>query len=205
MGAIPSAVGGTTIKLAHVGKVFRNTDENMKRWKGWMRHIIRDQAIIWMICCFIGMALPCMLSVEFIRNAPVEGIRVAGMTAEGVDHRYPGYGLWVMTLLVGFLILYPGQIMSGDTVPRRWCDIIWTASARVRRMGEQSVRKIYYGLMSIVGVWGLLVLMFLEPLTILKIAGVLMNIGLGAAALHALIVNCTLLPPEVRPNWFMRT
>ena len=205
VGAIPSAVGGTTIKLAHVGKVFRNTEENMQHWKGWMRHIIRDQAIIWMICCFIGMALPCMLSVEFIRNAPVAGIRVAGMTAEGVDHRYPGYGLWVMTLLVGFLILYPGQILSGDTVPRRWCDIIWTASARVRRMGEQSVRKIYYGLMSIVGVWGLLVLMFLEPLAILKIAGVLMNIGLGAAALHALIVNCTLLPPEVRPNWFMRT
>ena len=31
-----------------------------------------------------------------------------------------------------------------------------------------------------------------------------MNLGLGASALHALYVNCTLLPPEVRPNWFIR-
>jgi len=176
----------------------------MIRWRGWMRHIVRDQAVVWMICCFIGMALPCMMSVEFIRNAPVSEIRVAGMTAEGIDHRYPGYGLWLMTLVVGFLILYPGQIMSGDTLPRRWCDIIWTASARARRLGEQRVKQIYYGLMSLMAVWGLLVLMFLEPLAILKIGGVLMNLGLGASALHALYVNCTLLPREVRPNWFMR-
>jgi hypothetical protein len=92
----------------------------------------------------------------------------------------------------------------GDTGPRRWCDIIWTASARARRLGEHRVKQIYYGLMSLQGVWGLLVLMFLEPLAILKIAGVLMNLGLGASALHALYVNCTLLPREVRPNWFIR-
>ena len=204
VGAIASAVGGSTVTLSHVGQAFRSTDQNMIRWRGWMRHIIRDQAAVWMVCCFIGMALPCMMSVEFIRNAPVSGIRVAGMTADGVNHRYPGYGLWWMTLVVGFLILYPGQIMSGDTLPRRWCDIIWTASARARRLGAQSVKRIYYGLMSLMAVWGLLVLMFLEPLAILKIGGVLMNVGLGASSLHALFVNCTLLPPEVRPNWFMR-
>ena len=66
------------------------------------------------------------------------------------------------------------------------------------------MKHLYYGLMVLMGVWGLLVLMFLEPLTILKIGGVSMNVGLGASALHALYVNCTLLPPEVRPNWFMR-
>lgn len=170
-----------------------------------MRHIVRDQAVVWMVCCFIGMALPCMMSVEFIRNAPVSGIRVAGMTAEGIDHRYPGYGLWIMTLVVGFLILYPGQILSGDTIPRRWCDIIWTASPRARRLGEASVKYIYYGLMAVMATFGLLILVFLkDPVLILKVGGVLMNLALGASALHALYVNCTLLPPEVRPNWFIR-
>ena len=66
------------------------------------------------------------------------------------------------------------------------------------------MKHIYYGLMSLKAVWGLVILMFLEPLAILKIAGVLMNLSLGAAALHALYVNCTLLPREVRPNWFIR-
>ena len=204
VGAIASAVGGRTVTLSHVGQVFRPTEQNLNRWRGWMRHIVRDQAAVWMVCCFIGMALPCMMSLEFIRNAPVSGIRVAGMTAEGMDYRYPGYGLWLVTLLVGFLILYPGQIMSGDTIPRRWCDIIWTASSRARRLSPEKVKHLYYGIMVLMGVWGLLVLMFLEPLTILKIGGVSMNVGLGASALHALYVNCTLLPPEVRPNWFMR-
>ena len=204
VGAIASAVGSTTITLSHVGQTFRSSQENMRRWRGWMRHIIRDQAVVWMVCCFIGMALPCMISVEFIRNAPVSGNRVAGMSAEGLENSYPGNGLWIITLLVGFLILYPGQIMSGDTIPRRWCDIIWTASSRARQLGKDKVKQIYYGIMAVMAVWGLIVLMFLDPLDILKIGGVLANIGLGGSALHALYVNCTLLPPEVRPNWFMR-
>jgi len=205
VGAIASAVGGTSVALSHTGKVFRLTDENRSRWRGWMRHIVRDQVAIWMVCCFIGMALPCMMSVEFIRNAPVSGIRVAGMTAEGIEHRYPDYGLWLLTLLVGFLILYPGQIMSGDTIPRRWCDIIWTASSRARRLDETKVRYIYYGIMAVVGTFGLLILIFLkDPVIILKIGGVLGNFALGGSALHSLYVNCTLLPREVQPNWFMR-
>ena len=42
------------------------------------------------------------------------------------------------------------------------------------------------------------------PLEILKIGGVLMNFALGGSALHALYINRTLLPRELRPNWFMQ-
>ncbi len=31
-----------------------------------------------------------------------------------------------------------------------------------------------------------------------------MNLALSFSALHTLYVNRTLLPPELRPNWFMR-
>ena len=92
VGAIPSAVGGLPITLSHVGEVFPLDAENMARWKGWMRHILRDQIAIWMAASFIGMALPCMLSLQFIRNATVAGDRVAAMTAEGIAERYPEYG-----------------------------------------------------------------------------------------------------------------
>ena len=43
VGAIPSAVGGKTISLAHVGKVFAPAGENLERWRGWIRHLLRDQ------------------------------------------------------------------------------------------------------------------------------------------------------------------
>ncbi len=59
-----------------------------------MAHIRRDQAV-WIVASILGMALPCMMSLEFIRNATVTGDRVAA-TAEircrnpvSVHHSYP--------------------------------------------------------------------------------------------------------------------
>jgi hypothetical protein len=181
--------------------------KNTSRWKGWLRHIRKDQLAIWMFCSVVGMALPCMLSLEFIRHAPVTGDRVGAMTADGMADRYPEYRamLWHLTLLVGFLVLAPGQIMAGEQVARRWTDLIWTSSPRARRLGGDRVKYIYYGILSAYAVWGLYALwQFDDPLQILKIAGVMMNVALGFCAWHTLYVNRTLLPPALRPNWFMQ-
>jgi Mn2+/Fe2+ NRAMP family transporter len=206
VGAIPSAIGGREITLSHVGMVFKLDAPAYSRWRGWFRHILRDQLAIWMAASFIGMALPCMLSLEFIRHAPVSGDRVAAMVAEGMADRYPSYRdfLWPTTLLVGFLILAPGQILAGDQLARRWTDIIWTSSAWARRLREDRVKLVYYGILACYGVWGLIALSLFDPLQILKVAGVLMNVALGFAAWHTLYVNLSLLPRELRPNWLMR-
>ena len=206
VGAIPSALGGREIKLSHVGMVFKLNEQSRPRWRGWFRHILRDQLAIWMAASFIGMALPCMLSLEFIRHAPVSGDRVAAMVAEGMADRYPSYRdlLWPLTLSVGFLILAPGQIVSGDQLARRWTDIIWTSSAWAKRIREDRVKYVYYGILAGYGVWGLVAMTLCDPLQILKVAGVLMNVSLGIASWHTLYANLTLLPRELRPNWLMR-
>ncbi|HVX11400.1 MAG TPA: Nramp family divalent metal transporter [Pirellulales bacterium] len=206
VGAIPSALGGREIKLSHVGMVFGLDEQGRSRWRGWFRHIVKDQLGIWMAASFIGMALPCMLSLEFIRHAPVSGDRVAAMVAEGMADRYPAYRdlLWPLTLGVGFLILAPGQIMSADQLARRWTDIIWTCSAWAQRMREDRVKHLYYTILTGYGVWGMVTLMLFDPMQILKVAGVLMNVSLGIASWHTLYANVTLLPPELRPNWLMR-
>ena len=82
VGAIPSAIGGRTIGLSHIGCAFLPEGDNLVRWRGWMRHIQRDQGI-WVFASILGMALPCMMSLEFIRNATVTGDRVAAMAAGG--------------------------------------------------------------------------------------------------------------------------
>jgi hypothetical protein len=204
VGAIPSLIGGRHINLSHVGMVFPLNEPNASRWRGWLRHIRKDQLAIWMFCSVVGMALPCMLSLEFIRHAPVSGNRVGAMTADGMAARYPEYRmmLWYLTLLVGFLVLAPGQIMAGEQVARRWTDIIWTSSTHARRLGGDRVKYIYYGILSAYAVWGLFALWKLNPLQILTIAGVLMNVALGFTAWHTLYVNRTLLPPALRPGWF---
>ncbi|HEV3342266.1 MAG TPA: Nramp family divalent metal transporter [Pirellulales bacterium] len=206
VGAIPSAIGGRQITLSHVGKVFRLGEPSLNRWRGWFRHILRDQLAIWMAASFIGMALPCMLSLEFIRHAPVAGDRVAAMVAEGMSDRYPAHKelLWPLTLSVGFLILAPGQIVAGDQLARRWTDIIWTSSSWAQRMREDRVKYVYYGILAGYGAWGLVAMALFDPLQILKAAGVLMNVALGVAAWHTLYVNVTLLPRALRPNWLMR-
>ncbi|TXT38329.1 MAG: hypothetical protein FD138_417 [Planctomycetota bacterium] len=201
VGAIPSACGGLTIALSHTGKVFPLDDANRSKWSGWMQHIRRDQAI-WMFASVIGMALPCMMSLEFIRNASVVGDRVSAMSAEGIAARYPASAslFWFLTLICGFLVLAPGQVSVGDQIARRWTDMIWNASARVRQLGE--VRYIYYGILAAYAVGGLVILTILPPVDTAKISAVLQNIALGSVSLMSIYVNRTLLPKEVQPGWF---
>jgi len=201
VGAIPSAIGGRTIGLSHTGCTFLLDRGNLGRWGGWMRHILRDQGV-WVLASILGMALPCMMSLEFIRNATVTGDRVAAMTAEGIASRHPGMAglFWTLTLLCGFLVLAPGQVSVGDQIARRWTDMLWTASPRIKRLGQGEVRYLYYGILLVYGVWGLFVLWLLPALQIAKIGAVLGNVALGVSTLQAVYVNRKLLPPPLRPN-----
>ncbi len=205
VGAIPSAIGGRTIGLSHTGCVFPLNEQNLGRWRRWMRHIRRDQAI-WVLASILGMALPCMMSLEFIRNATVTGDRVAAMTAEGIALRYPSFGglFWVLTLSCGFLVLAPGQVSVCDQIARRWTDMIWTASPRIKQLGQGEVRYLYYGILLAYGIWGLFVLWLLPALQIAKIGAVLGNVALGVSALQALYVNRRLIPPSLRPHPLMQ-
>lgn len=205
VGAIPSALGGRTIGLSHTGRVFLPEGENYSRWRGWLRHIGLDQSI-WFFASVIGMALPCMMSLEFIRNASVTGDRVAAMTAEGMAERFPSYSgiFWFVTLLVGFLVLAPGQVSTGDQISRRWTDILWTTSARVRSFGQGEVRYLYYGLLGTYCVAGLIILALFPALQIAKIASTLQNLALGSSTLLALYIQRTLVPRELRPHWLLQ-
>ena len=164
VGAIPSAIGGRTITLSHVGSVFLIDRDSLRRWHGWLRHIFRDQVFVWMLASFVGMALPCMVSLEFIRNATVASDRVAAMTAEGISQRYPEHRqlLWTMTLLCGFLVLAPGQISVGDQISRRWTDIIWMSNPRAQRLAGNQVKYVYYSILSHLRGVGIYDLVFLS-------------------------------------------
>lgn len=206
VGAIPSAVGGSTIKLSHVGAAFEPTPESLPRWRGWLRWATRDQLCVWMFCSIAGMALPCMLSLEFVRHAPITGNRISAMMADGMAHRYPqfGQGWWIVTLLVGFLIVFPAQVMTGDGISRRWTDIAWVTSRRLQRLSPDRVKYVYYTILAAYASWGLYVLTHFTPLFIVTISGAIGNVAVGLVSLHTLAINRRLLPAEVRPGWPMQ-
>jgi len=212
VGAIPSVVGGHNISLSHVGMVFDVNAESLPRWRRWYKHVMRDQLAVWMPACFIGLALPSMLSMQFLtRGQGVEGWKAAGMTAEGVAAHVTevwgtnlGNAFWYMTLFCGFMVLAPTMASTIDGVVRRWVDVFWTSSARLREWETRKIKHLYFYVLTGYAVFGLTALCIGNPKTLLTVAANFLNFALGFSSLHVLVINTTLLPKALRPNWFIR-
>ena len=90
----------------------------------------------------MGMALPGLISIEFSQYSEffsdTEGLSWAQalITADGLKNAPNLYGLnqlfWVLTVLVGLMVLLPSQMSIIDDVCRRWTDIIWSGVSGVR-------------------------------------------------------------------------
>src|SRR5262245_44189588 len=209
VGAIPSAIGGQSFKLSHVGKVFPITAASLERFRGWYRFILRDQLAVWMPACFIGVALPSMLSVQFLpRGTELKSNWVAaGMTADGLSQAVaPQFAslFWHLTLLCGFLCLAPAAVSTIDGALRRWVDLCWTAVPFVRRWESHQIRYLYFGALCAYGAFGLTALTLWDPKKLLEWATNIYNYAIGFSCFHVLAVNLILLPREIRPNWLIR-
>ena len=208
VGAIPSVIGGQDIQLSHEGTVFIPDEQSMPRWKRWYRHVMRDQLVIWMPACFLGLALPSMLSVQFLaRGTEADNWTAAAMTAGAVQDAVGGaWGsvFWFLTLFCGFLVLAPSMATSADGIIRRWVDVFWTSSKTLRKVDPKSIRYVYFGVLTIFAIFGMTMLSLEKPAGLLKIATMFFNFALGFSCLHTVFINMTLLPKQLRPNWFVR-
>ena len=213
VGAIPSMVGGHKIELAHVGTVFEVNEESLPRWRRWYRHITRDQMAVFVPACFVGLALPCMLSVQFLKRGEDYSNEwgTAAMTAEGVHDAVTaatgaamGDGFWFMTLFCGFLVLSTGIVTTVEGVVRRWVEVIWTSSARLRDVNPSRIKNLFYRVLLYYVLFVLFMLSINKPDELLIYATLFYNFALGVSCWHTLGVNLTLLPPQLRPNWFVR-
>lgn len=215
VGAIPSAIGGKSITLSHVGKVFLLTPENLRRWSGWWRHILADQLFVWAPGCFMGMALPALLSIEFAKYSELTQSASAGdwaqalITSDGMRHA-PGLsaglrqGLWLVALFVGLAVMLPSQMSIVDDFARRWTDAIWTGNRRVRETFRvDQVNSIYYGILGGYVLWSLVcTYLFGKPKLMTLIIANLNNLAIGVTAVQLLWINHTLLPKPLRPRWY---
>jgi hypothetical protein len=210
VGAIPSLVGGQNIQLSHVGTVFTPDEKSLPRWKHWYQHVVRDQLFVWAPACFFGLALPSMLSVEFLVRGtdPGSDWTISVMTANGVRDRAGGQigqVLWFMTLFCGFVVLAPSMASTIDGFVRRWVDVFWTASKRLHSLEPGKIKNVYFGVLSCYALFGVIMLAFVpSPGTLIKIATSIYNFALGFSCWHVVVLNSVLLPKPLRPNWFVR-
>ena len=213
VGAIPSLIGGQNIQLSHVGTVFNVDEQSLPRWKRWYKHLMRDQLCVWMPACFIGLALPSMLSVEFMApHTVLEGDQAkwaaSVMTAGAVGDRVGGdlgNAFRFMTLFCGFLVLSTCMASTIDGFVRRWVDVFWTASKKLHALGPGKIRHVYFGVLVGYGVLGFTMLSVMpEPKKLIEVAGVIYNFALGFSSWHVAVLNSILLPRALRPHWLIR-
>lgn len=218
VGAIASAVGGRRVSLSHVGKVFPINAENLQRWKGWWKYILADQLLVWVPGCFMGMALPALMSIQFAHNSAMYGQNITYsqplISADGIRQTTSLGGwapiLWVASLLVGLMVFLPSQMSIVDDFARRWTDILWSGSGWARRrLKDNQVHYLYYSILTIYVVWSfIMVTVFLlvgdAPKLMVTVIANLNNVALAFTAFHILWINCRLLPEPLRPRWYQR-
>jgi hypothetical protein len=218
VGAIPSIVGGQEIALSHTGAVFDVNARSLPRWRAWLRHVRRDQIAVWMPACFVGLALPAMLSVQFLqgkvdlKELKQSDWKAPVMTAQAVSEDVAadwgpawGTGMWYAVVLCGLLVLLPTACQTADGIIRRWVDVLWTASARLREVEPHKIKQLYFRVLLGYAAFGVVTLSLSHsPGTVVKIATNIYNFALGISCFHTLAVNTILLPRELRPGWFTR-
>jgi hypothetical protein len=204
-GAISGMMSGKSLQVSHVGTVFQPDSVSLPRWRRWMKHLAREQVFIWGIGAMIGVGLPAVLSVQFIpRGTTGDAWAMAIATAENVKLAVAGSlgtVYWYLLVFCGILVLVPNTITDADSTVRRWVDLAWTASKKLRAWDPRSISLFYFWVLAGYVALGVAILLSgVRPRGLVEIYSCIANFALGYSCLHVLGVNVTLLPEPIRPG-----
>ncbi len=203
-GYIPAAIGGERVNLAHRGFVFTPDAESMSRWRGWWRIIRADQWGVFFIGALLGMALPALLYVTFLpAGSDIRGLGISAALAESVG-QHAGPLIAGAIAILGAWLLFKTQLDLIEGMTRAVTDILWGGSPRVRRWRGGDVRAVYYTVLGVIVLWGVIALGLAAPIVLLQIGANIAGVTFIVASLHLLYINTRLLPPELRPPLWRR-
>jgi hypothetical protein len=126
----------------------------------------------------------------------LQGLAAGAYQAEYLSRIWPGF--WFLTLFNGFWVLFKTQLGNTDILVRTITDAVWMSSksARQSRFG---VRAIYYGILILFSVWGVIVIRSASPFQLFKILANMAGLVLAVAGVQIFLVNRRFLPRAVRP------
>ncbi len=204
VGFIPSAVGGEKVKLAHTGSIFQVTRDSFRSWNGWWRIVRFDQWGVFFLGGLLGMVLPAILYTSAIPAG--RDIRGLGIAAELANSMAAGTGRMVsLTLaMMSVWVLFKTQLDILEGMTRSMTDMLWSGSRRVRQWRGGDVRLIYYAILAVAVIWGLLALRLTQPIILLQLSANVAGLVMVISAIHILYVNVKFLPRELRPPMWRR-
>ncbi|HET9403637.1 MAG TPA: Nramp family divalent metal transporter [Burkholderiales bacterium] len=203
-GYIPCAVGGQHVALAHSGFMFDGDAEGARRWRGWWRVISADQWGVFFTGSILGMILPAMIYVTFLpRGTDIQGLGISAALAQGISAQASALVGGIIAFL-GAWILFKTQLDQLEGMTRAITDILWTGSSRLRSWRGGDVRAVYYCVLAIAVLWGIVALRLAQPFLLLQIGANMAGLVLVVGSVHLLYVNTRLLPEHVRPPMWRR-
>ena len=203
VGYIPALAGGK-VHLAHCGFTFEPDADAMQRWRGWWRIVRADQWGVFALGAIVGMLLPALLYVTFLPpGTDIQGLGISAALASRVGE-VSGPMLGGTIAFLGAWILFKTQLDNLEGMTRAITDMLWTGSARVRSWRGGDVRAVYYTVLSVLVLWGIIALRMAQPMLLLKVSANVAGVILIIASLHLLYINTRLLPSHVRPPTWRR-
>jgi len=177
---------------------------SMERWHGWWRVVSADQWGLFWIGALLGMLLPALLYVTFLpRGTNIQGLGISAALASAIGTR-TGAGVGAIIAFLGAWLLFKTQLDNLEGMVRAIADILWTGSRRVRAWRGGDVRAVYYTVLAILVVWGLIAMRIAQPIVLLQLGANVAGLIFVIAAPHLLYINTRLLPPHVRPPMWRR-
>lgn len=206
-GRIQNPVSGKPETLGVIGSHFQATEENLSRWRGWMRYVRFDQGIIFWL---IGLVTLVLLAVNaFVVLRPLglvpEGTKVAIVQAEIFSSQWGQTGA-VIYLVMTYLMLFSVMWTVIDALTRIVTDIVHTNSREGRLrplfgwLKPISVHHLYYSVIVIVVAIQAALLPYNQPLGFLVTSSVLGGVTMAIYTPLLLYVNNRRLPKGVRPG-----
>ena len=199
-----AAAGGERVRLAHHGFTFVPDDAAMVRWRGWWRIVRVDQWGIFFCGGLLGMGLPALLYVTFLPpGTDIRGLGISAALAESMgDHAGPWMG--VAIALLGAWLLFKSQLDILEVMTRSVTDMLWGASRSVRGWRGGDIRAVYYAVLAVIVLLGVIALGLAQPIMLLQISANIAAVVFVIASLHLLYLNARLLPLALRPPLWRR-
>ncbi|HET9910691.1 MAG TPA: Nramp family divalent metal transporter [Anaerolineales bacterium] len=204
VGFIPAVIGARKVSLAHIGIRFDVTPKSLTVWKQWWRVAQMDQWLIFCVGSILGMALPAILYTSFIEpGRDIRSVAIAAELANAMSTR--GIAVFAyLVALIGAWVLFKTQLDIVEGMVRSITDILWTGSKRLHKMTSGDVRYVYYTILAVIVVWGVLALRLTQPIVLLQLGANMAGLVFVVSALQILHINTTLLPVELRPPLWRR-
>ena len=160
----------------------------MRRWRGWWRVVRADQWGVFFTGAILGMVLPALLYVTFLpRGSDIQGLGISAALAQASTQERARCSVASIAFL-GAWILFKTQLDILEGMVRAITDILWTGSRRVRAWRGGDVRAVYYSVLAVVVLWGIVALRLAQPIVLLKlganVAACRLRRRVAAPALH---------------------